>query len=306
VFAVPAFLFISGFFAAYAGRGCQSAWNWRILWVRIRRLLVPYLLWSVVIFVGDACLGEVLPPAEYLWKLLTWGARGPYFFVPLLCCLYLVSPLMESIAKNSIRWLVPSCGLLTLGSVGARYLQYTGVVAAGAQLVTRLTPPWSIPIWSVYFAMGITSGHCGRRIWRPLTEHKWALATCAVLLFSLNVIEGDANVRAVRGFMAASESISYHLCAMACIFVFLAFDGRVVPAPRVLGRLGKHSYAVYLLHFDAMRIPARLIYHLVPSLLSYLSVFVPLMFALGLGLPLTFRLIVDRSPARRIHSYLLG
>lgn len=49
-FSVPAFLFVSGFFVAYAARGSQSALSWKMVIVRLRNLLVPYLIWSVVIF----------------------------------------------------------------------------------------------------------------------------------------------------------------------------------------------------------------------------------------------------------------
>ena len=57
VFSVPAFLFVSGFFVAYAYRSKETSLNWGMEKKRIINLIIPYLIWSAVIFIGDSFQG---------------------------------------------------------------------------------------------------------------------------------------------------------------------------------------------------------------------------------------------------------
>ena len=99
-FSVPAFLVIGGLFVSYAARGSKSSLNWKTVKVRILNLLPPYLFWSSVILFGDALQGQVYTPLEYLQKLCLGQAIGAYFYIPVLCQLYVLSPLVVSWAKT--------------------------------------------------------------------------------------------------------------------------------------------------------------------------------------------------------------
>jgi len=99
VFSVPAFLFASGYFVAYAARG-RSAPSWKMVKVRLTNLLIPYVIWSAVIFVGDALQGITHAPVEYLERQVSGGADEPYLYVPLLYQFYLLSPLVVPMAKT--------------------------------------------------------------------------------------------------------------------------------------------------------------------------------------------------------------
>ncbi len=85
VFSVPAFLVVSGFFIAFAARGSQVGLSWKVVRARLYSLLIPYLIWSVLIFIGDALTHQVYTPGEYVMRLLLWGATGPLYYVPMLC-----------------------------------------------------------------------------------------------------------------------------------------------------------------------------------------------------------------------------
>jgi len=53
IFSIPAFMFVSGCFIAIAyGRG-SSKTDWKRLLHRVRNLLIPYLLWTTVIIIGQ-------------------------------------------------------------------------------------------------------------------------------------------------------------------------------------------------------------------------------------------------------------
>ena len=88
-FAVPAFLFVSGYFVSVVSRGHQATVSWK--WVRaaILHLLVPYLIWSLATFFINwfqSCLDEcvVYSLDQYIKALLTGGAQNAYWYVLLI------------------------------------------------------------------------------------------------------------------------------------------------------------------------------------------------------------------------------
>jgi hypothetical protein len=51
---------------------------------------------------------------------------------------------------------------------------------------------------------------------------------------------------------------------------------------------------------------AKAIYHLAPWLLAYQLLFLPVMIAVGLAVPLLLMTVVIDSPARRVYAYQFG
>ncbi|MBP7689726.1 MAG: acyltransferase family protein, partial [Thermoflexales bacterium] len=81
-FAVPAFLFCSGFFVSYAARGPKGKFTWKMVRARLTDMLIPYVIWSLVWFGLDALRGTVYSPLEYIVHLLTGQADGgSYYFI---------------------------------------------------------------------------------------------------------------------------------------------------------------------------------------------------------------------------------
>ena len=88
VFAVPAFLFVSGAFLSYAARQM----SFTFLRNSIGRIFWPYAIWTAVFFVLVLPAADALPsPAAYFRYILT---GYPYHFVPLLLFWYLSSPIV--------------------------------------------------------------------------------------------------------------------------------------------------------------------------------------------------------------------
>ena len=306
-FAVPAFLFIGGFFSAFAARGSQSISPWKGVRARLKALLIPYLIWSTVVFVGDALEGNLYPPAEYLSRLLTDGAVGPYFYIPLLCYCTLLAPLIVPFAKSHpirallIAALVQSVGIL------ASYAQLLGAQGPTVDLLTRLTPLWSPLSWGVPFVLGMVACLYAKQIKSRLAPTKWLLAAATVVLFVLNIVESDLILsRTLSAWGAGASTLSYHLFAIAVLLTFMALEEARLPATKWLSQLGKQSYGIYLLHYSIMMFTARVIRQVAPQLLAYQLLLVALLFTVGLGGPLLFMAMVSRSPARRYYRYLFG
>ena len=100
-FSVPAFLFVAGFSMAYSAAGDRVATSWKTVRARIGHILWPYLIWSLVVFLGDGFFLRITySPAEYLRRLVTGEAVDLYYFVILLLQFYIMSPPITRLAKT--------------------------------------------------------------------------------------------------------------------------------------------------------------------------------------------------------------
>ena len=106
VFTIPAFLFVSGFFVAFATGRMQSNIKWETIGARIKRMLIPYLIWSFVLFGLFFIQGNLYTLQQYLRMLFTGQTNPAYYYVPLLIQFYLLSPLIVPLAKRN--WKIPT------------------------------------------------------------------------------------------------------------------------------------------------------------------------------------------------------
>jgi membrane-bound acyltransferase YfiQ involved in biofilm formation len=307
VFSVPSFLFISGFFVAYAARGSQSGLRWKAVLVRVRNLLIPYLIWSCAIFVGDALQGTVYSPAVYLEKLLLGKATGAYFYVPLLCQFYLLSPLLIPFAKTAAKQVLLISALLQLLVLGSRYLAAYGAATPIVTFVVRLAPLWFFPGWAFFFALGAVSGLHVASFGRFLRRFKWVLLIATVGLAVAAMLEPQAAFHpqgvAWDRFL---YSLSSQLYAVASILCFLAFQEVAIPGPRILSELGRASYGIYLLHPPLLNLAARGTRQVAPWILGHQILFQPLLIVFSIGVPLLLMRAVSKSPARKSYRFLFG
>jgi fucose 4-O-acetylase-like acetyltransferase len=103
VFCIPAFLFVTGYFIAVTTGRNRSSLGWNFVGTRLTKLLIPYLLWSGVALVFLYLQGRTFSALELLNMLATGRIYEVYYYVPLLCQMYLLAPFLVSAAKT--RWL---------------------------------------------------------------------------------------------------------------------------------------------------------------------------------------------------------
>ena len=308
VFAVPAFLFVSGFFVAYAARGNSLGLNWKLVRVRITHLLIPYFIWSLVIFLGDALQGNTYAPLEYVRRLVVGSADGSYFYVPLLCQFYLLAPLMVPIAKTRTRLLLCVAGLVQLVTIGVWYLPLLGVTGPALRVILDAVPGWAFFRWAFFFPLGLVSGFQTTKLQNTLLRFRPLLLATLIVLGVLAVIEPEAVYRTSgQEWRFVPLTISTALYSVAVILCFLGLSRIPDFASSIFYRLGSRSYGVYLLHQKAMELAARLLRQAAPAVLAHqVLVIKPLALAVGLGAPLLFMLAVAKSPLRRFFRYLFG
>lgn len=304
LFSVPAFLFISGFFVAYAARGSHPTLSWKIVRTRVTTLLWPYLLWSVVIFAGDALEGKTYTWLEYLSAILLGRAVGAYFFIPLLIQFYLLAPFLAPLAKRKGWGLLIGSALVQLLVVGLVYQHQFGGRLPSLPYHWPWVPFW----WAFYFPLGAVCGFSAKRLGRWLARVRWVLVVAVVVLALLSVVEAEWLFAASGDFdwSHATFKLSSSLYAPTFILCFLAFDTRLLPFARSIDRIGGMSYGIYLLHPKIMELLARLAYHCAPWLLAWQVLLQPLLIVASIGLPVLLMKLVARSPLRRSYRYLFG
>lgn len=306
LFSVPAFLFISGLFITYAARGSSPVLSWKVVKARLLNLFWPYLIWSILIFIWDGLLGTVYSPAEYLTKLMTGGAVGPYFFIPLLAQFYLLSPFLVRWAKDRPGLLLALSALLLLSVVSVPYLGGLWGFSAAPQVLKSLD--WLFIGWAFFFVLGMVVGFRRKQVESWLARHKWGLLVATVLLGSLSILETQLIYRATSDWDWAYatlklSSISY---AVAFILSFLAWDARPSTFVRAVGVVGALSYGIYLVHPKALELMAKVVYHVSPGILAQQLVLAFLLVVLVLGGCWLLMTVVARSPVRRVYRYLFG
>jgi peptidoglycan/LPS O-acetylase OafA/YrhL len=309
VFSVPAFLFCSGCFVAYAARGSRGEYTWNMVRVRLIGLLIPYLLWSFVWYITDALQGKIYTPIEYVTGLITGRADGgSYFFVPLLCQFYLLAPFIVRLAKRHWRMLLVIAGSIQLAALGVNYWRIFRPDSPAPPYVRCLALGWLVFLWAFYFPLGVVLGLHGDRLKRAAARY-YRLAVGVTAVLALLAILGPEIIYRTTGreVRFVPETLAPALYSVAFIVCFGIYDQIKVPLPNSLLQLGGKSYGIYLIHIKTMEFVSRVIRYFVPVLLTRpVLIIMPINIIAGLAVPLIMMRIVSKSPARRFYRYVFG
>lgn len=308
-FAIPTFLFVSGFFVAVAaGRG-RATLDGKLIFNRLRNLFIPYVIWSLLIFVGEfAETRTLLAPGAYLSRLVFGRADDAFYFVPVLTQMYLLSPFIVLLAKARWKTLLVAAGLLQLVSVGLRYGIILGSDGPLMELFGFLTQNWFFPGFIFWFAFGVVAG-------LRLAELKKFLAgvdrrylyLATGIFFLVGFLEWELLLRfSGQEWIGARETLLDNFFSLFLILTYLSLDKVQYPALNLISSIGTKSYGIYLIHSPVLLYSSRLIYHLLPGLLAYQFLFLPILIVLALGIPLALMNGVNRSPVRTSYNYLFG
>lgn len=308
-FGVPAFLLVSGYFIAFAAGRKDAPIQWPILKTRVVGLIIPYVVWSIIIFAGQALFyNRVYPTAwDYIVRLLIGGATGSYYYIPLLVQLYLLSPLLVPLAKNHWKWLLVGTAVLMLAVETLRYLQLFGIGGTAVNTLITLTPLWFFPRRLFWFALGIVFGfHIGD--FKPFfIRHKNKFVYGAVLFYVLSLVEFEVLL-ALSGQPWIDFYSTYTTSIYAGLFMFamLSAEKLKLPLTPQLMDLAAKAFGIYLVHEQVLELVGTLMFRYTPWLLGYQILYQPIMMFFGLGVPLLLMYLVSRSPAKKLYKYSFG
>ena len=307
VFAVPSFLFVSGLFVTYMIRG-RPKLSWKVVKTRIISLLIPYFVWSALRFTMAYVEGESQSLLAFTEMLVTGGA---YWFIPLLCQMYLISPFLVKAAKRSEKALLMGSCVIALVYIT---LHYVKVYAVAASLDTPLVdfiitmPNTFLLRLQFFFVFGLVAGIQLPELRKLSHRFRWHLLGMTIVLAVLSYLEFEYiyHISQLEWWQSNVMSIPSTLYAISFIGCFVAFSDLTLPLSSYLAQLGKVSLGVYLLHGIVLEFTARVIQKFLPWGLSYhIFFYLTLVFVAIEGARFSMW-IVARSPARRIYPYLFG
>lgn len=306
VFAIPAFLFVSGFFVSVL-TGRAGSVNRKAIWARIRALLVPYFIWSAVLLTGMALQGRTFGGGQYVRMLLTGSTDPSYYYVPLLVQLYLLAPVIVLLARWRWKLLI---GVTAAIQVGMYLLQYAIVLDVrdpGIRALAAALPKWLFVAHVFWFSAGVVAGFQHSAIKAALEPRRWMLLPALVTLFLIGFVEWELLLKwSGVPWRENRATLIDGLYAGTMILSFLVAQDLRLPKPDTLVWLGSQSFGIYLVHGVVMEYFSRGLYHAAPWILGQQWLFQPLLIALGLSVPLTLMWVVRRSPSRGLYSYVFG
>ncbi|HZD11475.1 MAG TPA: acyltransferase [Candidatus Binatia bacterium] len=301
VFSIPAFLFVSGVFIAFAAGRQGKTISWHVVRARIRSLIIPYLLWSALLLSLDAAQGHVLSPLNYLLALLTGQANPAYYYVPLIIQFYALSPYLVPLARKHARALLVVTAIIQLTVQLLYYPDFTNL-----ELPLVLVPKWLFVTRVFWFSAGIVAGFNLKFLESRLPRWRWPLLVGALLLLVIGVVEWQAITNAAGGWVDHRETFVDTLYSLVVILTVLAFFQHKHRFADALDDLGAHSFGVYLVHSPVMEYAIRIIYHVAPLFLAYQVILQPLLILLGLGVPLGLMAVTNRTSVRRFYKLGFG
>jgi len=257
-FAVPAFLLASGYLYATT-EAVPLARTLR----RLRRVLVPYLIASLLAQAWWAWTGGTSPTGSLLLDLLFGSSFGPYYYVFVIVGLILVTPLVARLPRPL---LFPIAGVL----VAAQWM-IDAAVWLPVDLYVQVRSPL---LWWAYFLIGWLL-----RVNRDSFEH-WIVPRRAAIALPLALaVAGLAWTSARPGPFLLVRSAAW-LEVYAILALILTLGAARTHSPPALRWLADATYAIYLLHLFFVY-PLQLLFPPTPLQAGWLPILAPWLGALA-------------------------
>lgn len=296
-FSGAAFFFISGYFVGILAKGDGSSVSWSMVFSRIRLLLIPFFLWTIVRYIllrqFPRSIDDIL---------------SPYHWIPLLIQFYLISPFIVRLARRN--WKLLLLLALLIGWVFGSFLSYlAGFGWAPAQQIQGSLPNWIIlfvlPFW---FPLGVVFGMRWVEFKPHLVRFRWTLLAAAIVMTILVVVEYMVVDQMTGPEWLGPEfsGITKFPYSLLLILSFLAFDRTRLPLVEEVSLIGTKSLGIYLGNIPSIYVASVMMYRLAPWLLSHYLVYFSILILVGLGIPLLIMEAVRRSPARHRYRLLFG
>lgn len=263
-FAVPAFVFLTGFTLAWRHVRNQMPFSFgSFIKRRFMVVFVPYAIWSLFYFVYIQIMsGRYSGLAQVEWSDLTWkfahellvgDASYHMYFVVLILQLYILSPLFILAAQRFYHF----AGWLAVGFVyqlAASIINYYYISATGIpfwdMVISRLDR--NCLMWIGYFIIGIAVGGQWDRIREWVKQYGSYFIIPWILLWHALVWEFYYSIgqgRFFSGVVTSSKPLVMLYCLAFIPLIFWAADRMSkTRINTVVLNLSDHSYGIFLAH----------------------------------------------------------
>jgi len=307
VVGIPVFLFVSGYFITISTGRNQATLSWKIVVARIKNLLVPYLIWSVVVLLLLLLQGQRYSLPQLLIFLLTGSTSPVLYFVPLLIQFYLLAPFLVPLARNHWKLLLVITGIIQLIVQLLQYPLLLGLELPYADQLASIIPKWFFLARLFWFSFGMVVGFQTEIFRKQLDQIKYWILVLTLLLIPLGTMEWEYFFRQSGAeWLDHRETILDSLYSIGVILTFLGFNKAKLPATKFIGNLGGRTSGIFLTHAIFIEYTAKIIYRYLPQVLGNQLILQPILIAVGLAGPLILMALVSKLPYPTLYTYLLG
>lgn len=306
IIAIPSFLFVSGYFIAFAcGKESSPKWTWIL--TRIKYLVIPYLIWSVIMIVINTILGESYTSIQLLNMIFTGKTIEAFYFIPLIIQLYILSPLLTRISKSKpVLLLIIAFILMVLIHLG-QYASMLGINYFAKPIISLILPAWLFPGNLFWFVFGICFGFYYPKIIEKLTKFRFLFLSIFILLIPIGMWEWEKLLSlSGRDWFPSRESIVDIFYAFFFLLTFITFSFKPVIKQKWINYLGSKSFGIYLSHTLFLTLTAKVIYNLYPKIFGFQILFQPILVIIGILGPVLMIEIIKRSPIKKMVGYIFG
>jgi probable poly-beta-1,6-N-acetyl-D-glucosamine export protein len=247
-FAVPSFLFISGFLLSKHDIKNFKEYK-SFISTRVAKIGVPYIIWSFLSILLFMLLGNKYTPTEIFFEILTGSAQPAYYFIFVLFIFYLIFPLLYYFNKNfgKIGFLV----IILLNLLTIIFLKYF-FTYYGYYLpfpLYALVPS----TWILFFYMGIFFK--SNNYEKALNSNINIVYLFVLLFLAFSMLE-SYEIYALTGifdFASSPVKISSFLYSISIVILLYFFRNKHIGLPDFLISIGRFSFGIYLIHMFIMR-----------------------------------------------------
>jgi fucose 4-O-acetylase-like acetyltransferase len=311
VFCMPAFLFVTGLFLAYAARGSQSHLTWDVIKKRIFNLLPPYAIWIVVMYLVQYLVGEKRSTLEYLWGLVSIE-KSPFFFVPLIIVYYLISPFLVRWIRARMKLVLGvALAVLLMGVIRSYlnvYIRYNHLEETSLATVALFFRQEKIFEYFFYYVFGLIAGFNLTTVKNWIIKYRWMLLIISILMGILAVVEAEwvYQVFDTTSWRSRTLTIPTVIYSIAIVLSFWAFEQVKIPFSNVFYRLGLDTLGIYMIHQIVLLIVPKIVYNFLPFMLAWQVVYLPFLVIVILATPILLMTIVRKLPIRVYTRYIFG
>jgi surface polysaccharide O-acyltransferase-like enzyme len=296
-FSVPAFFFLAGLLARGGSMG-----------VRLRRLLLPYVAWSIILWaIPELLRGPARPAAMGVEFLLGQTFTGGYFLVAL-AQLAIVTPGMVRLASSRPSRAALAAAALLSAIVGAETIAAYGGDSGPATVMRNGFSDClsSGVVWAPFFLAGAIAGRRAPALEAWLMRYAGRLVVLAVVALPLTLVEFRMTFEATGSVGIAATFLKPSCIALAAAISGLALVVPVGPvATRVMAHLAPAAFAIYLAHGAVLQV----LQHVLPDPGASVAVAwleVTVMVIAGVALPLAWHAFAVRWLPAPINLLLFG
>tara|TARA_B100000963_G_C22537922_1_gene630734 strand:- start:200 stop:1219 length:1020 start_codon:yes stop_codon:yes gene_type:complete len=278
-FSVPMFIAISGYFLANKETNSKESYL-KFIKKQIPRVLIPYLLWSVL-YLGISYLrGASL--SSLVYQLFTFTSSTPFYFIILIIEYYLLLPILQKLATP--KGLIISALVSSLSCILIFYFRYYTNVQLPIFVVG------SAPSWLIFFVLGIYLRN------NAIKLNNRTLIFLLILGLGLSLFETYTLYHFfndIGNSVTAVKVSSFVYSTFLILFAFKNAD-RNFSKTKMLAYFGEISFGIYLSHMFFMMGVIFIITKLLPILKDNALIYQFSLIALTLSCCLIFALITRK------------